>query len=155
MLRISRRFLMLASTGVLFAHSAMAQNTVPIGFIMPTKTVLGKQAVQAAQVAADMVNATGGVLGRQVKLVVYDDNYSAAEGAAAAQRAIDQDGAKFLGGNFSSSVAMAILPIAKAENAIYIASMPKSADVSKSGYAGAFMVNTTASEDKAALENYS
>lgn len=154
MLKTTRRVLFVATAAFHFGHAALAQGTVPIGFIMPTKTLLGKQAVQAAEIAVDMVNGSGGVLGgRKIKLVVYDDNYSGADGAAAAQRAIDQDGAKFLGGNFSSTVAMAIIPIARSEGALYVASMPKSADVSKTGYQAAFMVNTTASEDKAALEN--
>lgn len=151
--KLTRRMLLAASAAMLLSAPVMAQEALPIGFIMPTKTLLGKQAVQAAEIAAAMINAKGGVLGgRQIKLVVYDDNQSVADGAAAAQRAIEQDGAKFVGGSFSSSVALAIIPIAQAEGALYMASMPKSADVSKTGYDAAFMLNTTASEDSAALE---
>lgn len=133
--------------------AAMAANDFPIGLIMPIKTVLGKQSVQAAEIAVDMVNKNGGVLGgRKIKLVVYDDNYSPAEGAAAAQRLIDQDKVKFMGGNYSSTVALAIIPIAQSENALYMASMPKATGVAETGYQAAFQLNTTAVEDGAALE---
>lgn len=153
---IHRRLLMLGAAVLMvsagWTRPAVAQSELPIGLIMPTKTILGKQTVQAAEIAVEMINASGGALGRKVRLVVYDDNYSGPEGAAAAQRLLDQDRTKFMGGNFSSTVALAIIPVVRAENALYIASIPKSVDVSKSGYEAAFMLNTTAVEDRAGLE---
>lgn len=148
-----------AVVGVAFAAQAAitlpaaAAEDFPIGLIMPIKTILGQQSVDAAGIAVDMINENGGVLdGRKIKLVVYDDNYSAPEGAAAAQRLIDQDNVKFMGGNYSSTVALAIIAVAQAADALYMAAMPKSTDVAKTGYKAAFQLNTTAEEDGAALK---
>ncbi len=151
MLNFTKRLFLAATASACLLSPALAQEAITFGFLMPTKTVLGKQAVQAAEVAADMLNAQGGVLGKQVKLAVYDDNYSPAEGASVAQRAIEQDGARFLGGNFSSSVGLAIIPIVQAEGALYVASMPKSTLITESGYANVFQMNSTTKEDGAAL----
>ena len=71
-----------------------AQDTGPIkiGLIQPTKSLLGKQAVQAAEIAVKLIAEDGGVLGgRQIELIVYDDAFSPVEAVGAAQRLINED----------------------------------------------------------------
>ncbi|MCW5720368.1 MAG: ABC transporter substrate-binding protein [Devosia sp.] len=151
--RVNRRVFVAAALLSCFASPVFAQDQdFVFGFMMPAKTVLGKQGIQAAEVAADMLNAEGGVLGKQVRLAVYDDNQNPSDGALAAQRAIDQDGARYLGGNVSSSVALAIIPVAMAEGALYIAVNPKSSRVTEEGHESVFQLNTTSAEDAAALQ---
>lgn len=130
--------------------AAHAADPVRIGLTMPTQTLLGKQAVQAAQVAVDMVNEDGGVAGgSKIELVVYDDENSPVAGVAAAQRLIDQDGVKFVVGQMSSTVALAILPVAQSAEIIFMPTVPKHTDITKAGYDKLFRLNSTVAMDAA------
>ncbi len=143
----ARRVLLAA--GVLFACAAVqAQTAVKIGLIAPTKSLVGKQAVQGAQIAADFVNADGGVLGgRKIELITYDTNFQPNEGVAVTQRLLTQDGVKVIVGEISSTVALATLQLARASNAVFIAAVPKHPDVTKSGYDKVFRLNSTTEMD--------
>ena len=45
----------------------------------------------AAQLAADEINAKGGIDGRKIEIISYDDHSSAAEAVRAFQRAVSED----------------------------------------------------------------
>lgn len=134
--------------------SAAAQGApVKIGVLYPTKTLNGKQSMQGAAIAAEMLNASGGILkGRRVQLIGYDTNLSPVEGVAAVQRLIDQDNAKLIAGELGSSVALAVVPVVKAEGALFVAAAPKHPDVTRSGYDRVFRLNSTTAMDAAAFD---
>jgi branched-chain amino acid transport system substrate-binding protein len=132
------------------AVSAAAQQTPPvrIGVLMPTKSLVGKQGLQGATVAAEMINADGGILGgRRIELVVYDTNFQPAEGVGAAQRLLNQDKVKFIAGEISSTVALAVVQLAQANGALFMAAVPKHPDVTASGYDRVFRLNSTTAMD--------
>ena len=62
------------------AGPAQAADSIKIGVIAENQAVAGASIPQAAQLAADEINAKGGIDGRQVEIVAYDDHSSAAEG---------------------------------------------------------------------------
>ena len=69
--------------GIVAAHSriARAADPIKIGFSIPQSgglAAIGKQALLAIQIWADDVNAKGGIIGRPVQLVTYDDQSSPA-----------------------------------------------------------------------------
>lgn len=134
-----------ALTGLAVTSQVIAQQApVKIGYMMPTKALSGKEAIQGAELAVKMINDAGGILGgRKVELVIYDDAFSPVEGVSAVQRLIGRDGIKVVSGNIGSSVALAILPIVRAENALYVATIAKHTDVTKTGYDKIFRLNTT------------
>jgi urea transport system substrate-binding protein len=77
----------LALMGALM-NSAAAQSTVKIGIpvgLSGANSVVAPSVVQSSQLAADEINAAGGILGKKVELVVADDG----SGAQGAQRAFD------------------------------------------------------------------
>jgi len=136
------------------ATSAAAQN-IKLGMTMPTKTLLGKQAVQAAELAVEMINAKGGILnGRKIELVVYDDGNSPVEGVAASQRLLDRDKVKVIMGQISSTVALAVLPLAKVEDVIFMPIIPKHNGVTATGYDKVFRLNSTVAMDGAVFNDY-
>src|SRR5687768_10886757 len=92
--RRARRCLLAVALGAA-ALGAQAQAVVKLGLIAPTKSLVGKQVVQGAQLAVDLVNADGGILGgRKIELVTYDTNFQPNEGVAVTQRLLTQDGVK-------------------------------------------------------------
>ncbi|MCT8178930.1 ABC transporter substrate-binding protein [Variovorax sp. CY25R-8] len=150
-----RRRLLAAVSATLLATcaalppAAFAQGEpVKIGVLMPTKSVIGQQGQQGAELAAEMINDQGGILGgRKVQLIVYDSNFQPVEGVAAAQRLINQDRVKFIAGEISSTVALAVLQIARANNVLFMAAVPKHPDLTKSGYDKVFRLTTTLDAD--------
>ncbi|MBS0248688.1 MAG: ABC transporter substrate-binding protein [Proteobacteria bacterium] len=149
----------LVATAILcaLAPAAWGQSKAPvrIGVINPAKTLVGKQGIQGATIAADLINQGGGILGgRKIELVVYDTNFAPAEGVSAVQRLLTQDDVKIVTGEVSSSVALAVIPVVEAEGALFIATVPKHPDVTKSSYNGIFRLNSTTDMDSASFDAY-
>jgi branched-chain amino acid transport system substrate-binding protein len=158
MTQLNRRITSLALLSALtFAPLASQAQQAPVrlGVIYPTKTAVGKANVNGAEIAAQILNEQGGILGgRKIELVIYDDNLQAVDTVAAARRLINQDGIQVITGTSSSTVALAVLQIAKSSNALFVAALPKHPDVTASGYDKAFRVNTSMVSDQKNLEMY-
>ena len=60
--------------------------------------------------AADEINAKGGVDGRKIELVTYDDHSSSADAVRAFQRAVSEDKVVAVIGSYISEVVLAIEP---------------------------------------------
>jgi len=92
----------------LFAGSVFAQETVKFGLVAPFTglgSILGDYIKEAMMLAVDEINAQGGILGRQIEVIVYDDEASPATAINVVKRVIEND--KVLvcfGPNMSSSV---------------------------------------------------
>ncbi len=144
----STRRILLAALLAIGAAPLHAQTEIRIGLISPSKSLVGKQLLQGAELAADLVNADGGVLGgRKLKLVPYDTAFQPNEGVSSAQRLITQDGVKIIVGEVSSTVGLAVLQVARASNVLFIAAVPKHPDLTKSGYDKVFRLNSTTEMD--------
>jgi branched-chain amino acid transport system substrate-binding protein len=111
------------------AHAA--GDPVKIAVIGEESAIAGASITKAAQVAADEINAHGGVDGRPIELVIYDDHSSASEGVRAFQRAASQDKAVAVIGSYISEVALAIEPWAARLKLPYITPGAASNDISK------------------------
>ena len=153
---LKRHLAALAFGAILAATSqANAADPVKLGVINPIKTLVGKQNLEGAQLAAEMINQDGGILGgRKIELVTYDTNFSPPEGVAALQRLLTQDKVKVVAGEISSSVALAAIPVVEGEDAIFVAAVPKHPDVTKSGYDKIFRMNTTTAQDAQSFDAF-
>jgi len=105
---------LLASTAFAFCTGvstlAFAANPIKIGVIAEAQSVAGASIPQAAQMAADEINAKGGVDGRKIELFKYDDHSSSADAVRAFQRAVSDDKVVAVVGSFISEVVLAIEP---------------------------------------------
>jgi branched-chain amino acid transport system substrate-binding protein len=141
-------FAAVAASSLACSGAFAQQAPVRIGVLMPTKSLVGKQGQQGAMTAAEMINADGGILGgRRVELVIYDTNFQPAEGVGATQRLINQDKIKFIAGEISSTVALAVVQLAQANGVLFMAAVPKHPDVTASGYDRVFRLNSTTAMD--------
>ena len=89
---------------------AAEKPTVKIGVIGEESSVAGGSITAAAQLAADEINAKGGVDGYKVKVFTYDDHSSAADAVRAFQRAVNQDHVNAIIATYISEVALAVEP---------------------------------------------
>ena len=89
---------------------AQSDAPIKIGVIAEAQAVAGSSIPQAAQMAADEINAAGGVNGRKIEIVTYDDHSSAAEAVRAFQRAANEDHVNAVIASYISEVVLALEP---------------------------------------------
>ncbi len=116
MSRLGRGLAALATGGALVAltlagpANAQSSGPIKIGVIAEATAVAGSSIPQAAQLAADEINAAGGVNGRKIEIVSYDNHSSAAESVRAFQRAATQDHVNAVITSYISEVVLALEP---------------------------------------------
>src|SRR6201997_2822142 len=103
---------LIATFAVAFAATADAQSKDPIkiGVIAESQAVAGSSIPQAAQLAADEINAAGGVDGHKIQIVSYDDHSTAPEAVRAFQRAVNEDHVNAVIASYISEVVLALEP---------------------------------------------
>ena len=90
--------------------AALAADPIRIGVIAEAQAIAGSSIGPAAQLAAEEINAKGGVNGRKIEVVVYDDHSSAAEAVRAFQRAVNEDKVNAVIASYTSEVVLALEP---------------------------------------------
>jgi len=101
----------LALAGMIAATAALADDApIKIGVIAENQSVAGSSIPLAAQLAADEINAKGGIGGRKVEIVAYDDHSSSAEAVRAFQRAVGDDHVNAVIASYISEVVLALEP---------------------------------------------
>ena len=85
-------------------------NRSRLGIIAETAAISGVAIPNGAAIAADAINAAGGVNGRKIELINYDDHSSSAEAVRAYQRAVNQDHVVAVVATYTSEVALALEP---------------------------------------------
>ena len=90
--------------------TAQAADPIRIGVIAEASSVAGASIPQAVQLAADEINAKGGVDGRMIQVVTYDDKSSAADAVRAFQRVVSEDKVQVVIASYISEVVLALMP---------------------------------------------
>src|SRR6201994_4485805 len=104
---------LLATAAVVsLATPATAQSSDPIkiGVIAEVQSIAGAATPGGAQIAADEINAKGGVLGRKIEIVTYDNKSSSADSVRAFQRAVSDDKVSAVIASYISEVVLALEP---------------------------------------------
>ena len=89
---------------------AQDQGPIKIGVIAEAQSVAGSSIPSAAQIAADEINAKGGIDGRKIEIVSYDNHSSSAESVRAFQRAVNEDHVNAVVASYVSEVVLALEP---------------------------------------------
>ncbi|WP_019143123.1 ABC transporter substrate-binding protein [Noviherbaspirillum massiliense] len=139
-----KRFALLALSPFIIAASGAASAAEPIAIGVsiaqspPGSVVQGTQVKDGIEIVKDMINAQGGVLGRQIKLV-YEDNQGIPEkGRAATEKLIAKDKVVAVTGGHQSSVCLAEMEVAHRAHVPYINTNCWSDDIRKKGYPEVF-----------------
>ncbi|MFW6679957.1 ABC transporter substrate-binding protein [Lacrimispora sp. AGF001] len=103
----------------------------------------------AAKLMADQWNAQGGVLGKQIEIVPYDDKNTSEEATTIAQKIVSDGDISGVIGHFSSGVCMTAAPIYQENKIIEISPSASHPDYSKIGNY-IFRNNTVISKEGAA-----
>jgi branched-chain amino acid transport system substrate-binding protein len=108
--------------------AASAEDPIKIGYPMPLSgpaAVYGVPVTKGAQLAAQDINAKGGILGRKIEIVSRDSKANADEAVRLARELIIKDNVDFLSGTLTSAEAPAVSTIAKENKVVFVAPVAK------------------------------
>ena len=93
----------------------------------------GTVANQAKQMAADEINAAGGIDGRMLELVVEDSKCGAQDAIAAYNKLTDVDGVKIILGTSCSGAMLGVAPLAEEDGIILFSGLASNPDIANRG----------------------
>jgi branched-chain amino acid transport system substrate-binding protein len=116
--RINRRTVLKATAAVGVAQvaspfiiEARGETPIKIGMVDPLTGVyaaVAQNEVIGARLAVDQINAKGGVLGRQIELLIEDSANDVGTGVQKTRKLIDRDQVSFIIGDVNSGIAQAM-----------------------------------------------
>lgn len=95
------------------AAVAQAQETIKIGISEPLTGAVaasGNYVTEGAKIAAEVINKKGGVLGKQLELVIEDNKSNPREAVNSVEKLILRDKVPVLMGAWSSTYTLAVMP---------------------------------------------
>jgi branched-chain amino acid transport system substrate-binding protein len=131
-----RKLALVLLIGLLVPGVAGAADTVKIGLLAPLTGFAaadGLSVLNSVQLAVERVNQDGGLLGRQVELVYYDDRADGKEAVALSRKLIQQDRVAGVVGGSYSTPSRAVAPIFEDEEIPFVAAYAVHPDVTTSG----------------------
>jgi branched-chain amino acid transport system substrate-binding protein len=114
--------LLAAALGVL-PRPAIAADPITIGFaeaLTGSLAVVGKTGLLAEQIWAEDINAKGGLLGRQVKLIYYDNQSNPANVPGIYTKLLDVDHVDLVVSPYATNMTAPAMPVAMAHDKLFI-----------------------------------
>ena len=108
-----------------FIIQARGETPIRIGMVDPLTGVYAAPAgneVMGAKLAVEQINAKGGMLGRQVELLVEDSANDVGTGVQKARKLIERDDVNFIIGDVNSGIAAAIAQVTAEKKILHIVS---------------------------------
>ena len=145
-----KRLAPVALAGVVFASlplPADAQTPIKIGASMSVTGTYAKPGTyqkQGYDVCIDELNAKGGILGRKVELVIYDDQSTPATAVRLYEKLITEDKVDAVMGPYSSAVSEAVANVTEKYKKVMVAPLAATTSIFKKGRKYIFMVITPA-----------
>jgi branched-chain amino acid transport system substrate-binding protein len=108
-----------------FIVTARGESPIRMGMVDPLTGVYAAPAgneVIGAKLAVEQINAKGGVLGRQVELLVEDSANDVGTGVQKARKLIERDQVNFIIGDVNSGIAAAIAQVTSEKKVLHVVS---------------------------------
>jgi branched-chain amino acid transport system substrate-binding protein len=105
--------------------AARGEEPLKVGMVDPLTGVYAAPAqneVTGAKLAVDQINSKGGILGRQVDLLVEDSANDVGTGVQKARKLIERDQVAFLIGDVNSAIAQAIAQVTNEKKVLHVVS---------------------------------
>ncbi len=129
------------------ATLASAQSPIKIGTSLSltgTYAALGQNQHRGYQLCAKQVNEKGGVLGRKIEFVLYDDQSQPATGVRLYEKLITQDKVDAIMGPYSSAITEAVANVNEKYKMPMVAPMASTTSIFRKGRKFIFMVQSPA-----------
>jgi len=133
------------------------QETVKIGVIQPLSgpvAASGNYVRMGAEIGRDWVNGRGGVLGRQVQLLIEDNKSDPKEAATAAEKLIVRDKVPVIVGAWGSSMTLAAMPKLEEYGVPMVVETSSAATITKRGNPWIFRISPPSEMEALGLQKY-
>jgi branched-chain amino acid transport system substrate-binding protein len=125
---------------------AQAQDVIKIGVSEPLTGAVaasGNYVVQGAKIAEADINASGGVLGKKIKLIIEDNKSNPKEAVATAEKLIVGDKVPVMMGAWSSTYTLAVMPKLMEYGVPMVVETSSSGKITTSGNPWIFRISPT------------
>jgi branched-chain amino acid transport system substrate-binding protein len=138
-------------------NAATAADTIKVGIVLPLtgeQAKFGEIEKRSFEMAAEEINAKGGVKGKKLELLFEDDTAKPDVGRSAVEKLISQEKVPVLTGGYSSSVTAAITAVAQQFKVPFLVTTGAADEVTEKKYDYVFRINPPASEYPAAVVTF-
>lgn len=118
------------------SQTAAVATDIPVGLygaMSGSEASFGQATMQGVKLAAEEINASGGVLGKKIRLVIEDDQGKAEEAASTVTKLITRDNVIAIIGENSSNQSLAAAPICQSNKIPMISPSSTNPNVTKKG----------------------
>src|SRR3954452_10441935 len=136
--------------------TAPAQETIKVGVIQPLTGAFaasGNYVANGAKIAADEINAKGGILGKKLELVIEDNKSNPTEAAAVAEKLMTRDKTPVMMGAWGSSLTLAVMPKLMEYETAMIVETSSVGKITTSGNPFVFRISPPSAVEAAAFKN--
>ena len=141
----------------LLAAPAFAQEPIKIGVTQPLTGAFaasGNYVAQGAKLAEEAINASGGVLGRKIQLIIEDNKSNPTETVATAEKLIAKDKVPVMMGAWSSTLTLAVMPKLMEYQVPMLVETSSSGKITTSGNPYIFRISPTSEMEAKAFARY-
>ena len=155
---VGKAFVVVAAIlSLVMAASAGFAETVKVGVLLPltgSMAKFGEIEKRSYEMAAEEINAKGGVNGKKIELLFEDDTGKPDVGRSGVEKLISREKVPVITGGYSSSVTAAAAPVAQQFKVPFVICTGSADDVTEKGYDYVFRVNQPASEYPNAVKSF-
>ncbi|HEX9191361.1 MAG TPA: ABC transporter substrate-binding protein [Candidatus Deferrimicrobiaceae bacterium] len=144
---------LLATAGIALSVAlcggVMAAETVKVGVLLPltgAQAKFGEIEKKSFEMAAEEINAKGGVNGKKIELLFEDDTGKPDVGRSGVEKLISREKVPVITGGYSSSVTAAAAPVAQQFKVPFVICTGSADDITEKKYDYIFRINPPASE---------
>jgi branched-chain amino acid transport system substrate-binding protein len=137
--------------------SAQQADPIKIGVIQPLSgpvAASGNYVRMGAEIGRDWINARGGVLGRQVQLLIEDNKSDPKEAATAAEKLIVRDKVPVIVGAWGSSMTLAAMPKLEEYGVPMVVETSSAASITRRGNPWIFRISPPSEMEALGLQKY-
>src|SRR5512138_2509295 len=141
----------------LVVPAGFAQAPIKVGVIEPLSgpvAASGNYVRMGAEIARDWINGKGGVLGRQVQLLIEDNKSDPKEAATAAEKLIVKDKVPVIVGAWGSSMTLAAMPKLEEYGVPMVVETSSASTITKRGNPWIFRISPPSDMEALGLEKY-
>ena len=156
----SKRLLAVAAAmtiATMVAGGALAADGIKVGVLLPltgAQAKFGEIEKRSYEMAAEEINAKGGVNGKKIELLFEDDTGKPDVGRSGVEKLISREKVSVITGGYSSSVTAAATPVAQQFKVPFVVCTGSADDITEKGYDYVFRINPAASEYPASVETF-
>jgi branched-chain amino acid transport system substrate-binding protein len=142
---------------VVLCGGVLAADTIKVGVLLPltgSMAKFGEIEKRSYEMAAEEINAKGGVNGKKIELLFEDDTGKPDVGRSGVEKLISREKVPVITGGYSSSVTAAAAPVAQQFKVPFVICTGSADDITEKGYDYIFRINPPASEYPNAVRTF-